>query len=191
MYQFLYKYFILNKKISLPEIGNFYLNEIPAKIDFVAQNLKAPEQIVQFTRENLAVDQKIFYFLSEEMNISEVEAIRKLNDFSRQIKHTEKGKAIELPGLGILTKNNNDEFQFQSQVIAQKILPEISLNTPVITNAHLAELYGSGETKIIAQKAVPIPEEEKIQLKEQDDYWWVYAIILSIMGVGALLYYYM
>jgi hypothetical protein len=60
----------------------------------------------------------------------------------------------------------------------------------------------------LPQKFVPVvPEEEERELTEKEeedirellgqdslegkaDYWWVYAIILLLIGVGALLFYY-
>jgi hypothetical protein len=51
------------------------------------------------------------------------------------------------------------------------------------------DVYDTAESTIITQE-VEISSEQKIVVNKQEDYWWVYAIILALMGVGALLYYY-
>ena len=41
-----------------------------------------------------------------------------------------------------------------------------------------------------AIKELEVNEEELIESKEEADYWWVYVMIILLLGLGALLFYY-
>jgi hypothetical protein len=51
------------------------------------------------------------------------------------------------------------------------------------------DIYANVQPSIIKQSNFQ-GNSEKLVAKEKEDYWWVIAIVLAIMGLGALLYYY-
>ncbi len=192
MYQKFYKYFILNKKVSIPGIGNFSINTNPAKLDFVAGVLHAPFPKVIFSQGHTAIDRNFFQYLSKELKIDEKQAVQEFQAFSLSIKENLDGnKPIELPGIGKLQKGYNDaDVVFTEENIASPaFLNDIKLNAATDSKANLVELYKTGDSLIITEET----EDDRLEMiiKEKDeDYWWVYALILALMGVGALLYYY-
>ena len=97
---------------------------------------------------------------------------------------------IQLPGIGLLKGNGEGNLHLISDELKNEGLQTIYLdNSEITANANLVDVYDSAESTIITQE-VEIPADEKIIANKQEDYWWVYAIILALMGVGALLYYY-
>lgn len=189
MYELLYKYLILNKKLGLPGVGNFYMESVPAKMDFVAGTLTAPKKIVNFDQDNTTAETGFYEYLIREMKLSELEVVHRLNRFGQLIRQAALKDGINLPGIGSLKTNSAGNITFYPETKPSFLLPEIDLDNSVASGSNLINVYDSGETKIILQEK-PHPEEAKIEMKSEEDYWWVYAIILALCGLGALLYYY-
>jgi hypothetical protein len=189
MYELLYKYLILNQKLGLPGVGSFYIKSVPAKMDFVAGTLAAPKKVVNFNRESTTVDRAFYDYLISELKLNETEVIQKLNGFGQQIKQAALKDGISLPGIGTLKISYQGDISFYPETKNNDLLPEINWNGSVALGSNLTNVFDSGETKIILQNA-PHPEEEKIKLQLTEDYWWVYAIVLALIGLGALLFYY-
>jgi len=192
MYPQLYKYFLVNKKLSIPQIGFFSLHETPAALDFVKGILRAPQAKIVFTREdNKTIDKNLFTYLSKELKIEEWQVARNFQEFSASIKNNiESSKAVELAGIGKLQRGYDEEIVFIQDASAT-IIPsaDIKLNNTNDSRANLVELYTTGENLILTEET----EEDKLEMivkHKEEDYWWVYALILALMGVGALLYYY-
>ena len=192
MYELFYKYLILNHKVSLPGIGSFSVERIPAKMDFVSRSLFAPKEIIQFNKEQQVSEKNFYDFLEKQLNISEMEAITNFNDFAHQIKDkASQAGGINLPGLGLLRTDFDGSLYFVADENKLQPLKQIYLdNSTTTANANLVDVYDTGESTIITQEVEVSASEEKIVINKQEDYWWVYAIILALLGVGALLYYY-
>lgn len=192
MYELFYKYLILNHKISLPGVGSFSVERIPAKMDFVSRSLFAPKEVIQFNKEQLVTEKGFYDFVEKNLNMSETEAISHFNDFAHQIKDkASQAGGISLPGLGLLRTDFDGSLYFVADENKTQPLKQIYLdNSATTANANLVDVYDTGESTIITQEVEVSASEEKIVINKQEDYWWVYAIILALMGVGALLYYY-
>ncbi len=190
MYELFYKYLILNHKVGLPGVGSFFVTRIPAKMDFVTRSLFAPAEVIQFNKEHQAAEKGFYEFVEKQMNISDVDAITRFSNFSFQIKEkASQPGGISLPGIGLLRTDFDGSLYFSAEENKTASLKQIYLdNSNTTSNANLVEVYDTGESTIIAQE-VEITSE-KIIINKQEDYWWVYAIILALMGVGALMYYY-
>jgi hypothetical protein len=191
MYQALYKYFLIYKKIALPGIGVFKMQPVAANLDVVKGVLHAPNSEVTFTATNVQADKNIFYYLSKELKIEEWLAVKKFQEYCLQIsENLGLDGSVQLPGMGKLQKGYNDDIFFTSTLQNNNSADtDLKLNRATDSKANLVELYATGETLIVIEET----EDDKLEqiIKNQDeDYWWVYAVILALMGVGALLYYY-
>lgn len=188
MYQLLYQYLLTNQQLALPGIGNLFVERNAAEIDFTKNSITAPSYTFSFNNEKATVDKFFFQFISQKLSITEVEAINHFNNFLHKIKEQVLSGSVELPEIGILKSNNSSEIVLEP-VVHKNIYNNIDLGSFTKIESDITDIYDSGETKIITN-TVEIPKEEKIVLHESEDYWWVYAIILALMGLGALLYYY-
>ena len=192
MYQEIYKYFVLNKRVSLPGIGNFSVNIDSAKLDFVTGVLHAPKPKVAFEKGQPAIDRQFFQYLSKALKVDEKQAVQAFQAFSQSIKENiDSNNPVELPGIGKLQKGySEDDILFtEENSNTVNYLSDIKLNAATDSKANLVELYKTGDSLIITEET----EDDRLEMiiKEKDeDYWWVYALILALMGVGALLYYY-
>lgn len=196
MYQLLYKYFLINKRLSLPGLGNFTLQETPAALDFVKGVLKAPQSKVGF--DNAVAnrfDNYLLFYLTKELKMEEGQVVKQLQSFSSSImRDLEVNNGVELPGIGQLRKNNSEDtesFVFipDDGLAMNTLSADIKLMNSNDTKANLVELYTSGDTLILTEET----EDDKLEMivkEKQEDFWWVYALVVMMMGVGALLWYY-
>ncbi len=192
MYPLLYKYFLVNKKVGIPGLGVFSLQDTPATLDFVKGSLHAPQYKILFKKmEENKIDNNLFIYLSKEMKLEEWQVAKEFQEFTESIKQNIAGnKAVELPGIGKLQKGYDEDIYLISDVDATiTSSADIKLNNVNDSRANLIDLYSTGEHLILTEES----EDDKLEMiikHKEEDYWWVYALILGLMGVAALLWYY-
>ncbi len=166
MHDLVSKYLILHKKLTIPQIGNFSVETGSASIDRENGMVLPPETIVKFIQgAGEMADKQFFQFLSDELALDEVAAIRAFHEFSANLRDTIQNHHTGiLPGIGHLSLGAEGEFVF----IQENGLPHLPAAIPL---------------GVAMQESM----QEKIQ---KDEYWLFFAIILLILGIGALLYYY-
>jgi len=168
MDEHLYKYLVLHRKLSIPQLGMLALDNEPARYDEASGQLFPPKPIIVF-EENIASvpDRSFFEFLTEEMGTDDETATKSFNEFSdRLCKDIREQHAAVLKEVGRFEKGEEGVVLFTQETTVLDLLPTIQVNKEAF------------EVAVETTTAKP------------DDYWWYYAIILLIIGVGALIYYY-
>lgn len=181
----LQKYFILYKKLSLPGIGWFSAEETVARLDFTEKKLHAPSQLINFYPQAALPNKVFFQFLAEELAVEETQAIRHFNEFVFDLKdQLNAAGSIALPGIGKLYRNEKNEYQFQSDNWMNEYFPDLSAERIIREGAEHTIRVGEEEKTntqmhemLFAEKSTPA------------DYWWLYAVILALLGIAALIYY--
>jgi hypothetical protein len=174
MVPLLYKYLTLHDHVSIPGIGHFTIERQPAKLDVEHNVIHPPLSTISYKNEKDVADKTFYSFLAKEMNIDVVEAIRQFQDFAFHLKNNiSSRKAVELPSFGIL-KMVKDEIVFQPVVVSNTYYPPINIDNAVLLNGNHEALVSDEEYG-----------EEEMQSKS---YWWVWALILGAIGVGAIVY---
>jgi len=184
MYQYLVKYFSLHKRLVLPGIGLLNTSTQPAQLEFVEKTLHPPVSSVLFYHDEVITDDHFVSFLSKEIKASESEAGNRFNKFISQLTNKlHAGLELQLPGLGVLTKNEIG-YSFTSAENVQRFYPGVVAEKVIRQNAQ--------HTIRVGEDQKTSAEMYKILHKEvQHDRWWIAAIVLSVVGVAAILYYYL
>src|SRR4051812_23737612 len=105
MYKALQKFLALNNHLSIPGIGNFLVETIPAQIDFTNRSVSPSNKKVVFSNDKLPAEKKFYDFLARELHIDEVQAIVKFTDFTDALQHSLMlNSSVDLNGIGTLTK---------------------------------------------------------------------------------------
>lgn len=187
MYPVIYKYLLQHKKVSIPGIGSFVMKHKPANVNTNENLLNAPETAIVYQAETALADKSFYNFVSNELHIEEIEAIKNFHEYTYQLKQdATKAEAIVLPGIGKLTKQADGSYDFLQETVLQeyyaavpfteiskeKLTGEASLNTLTLKNENFDDIDLSQT------------EEET----EKEDYWWIYAAILGLIGVAAIVY---
>ncbi|MES2332437.1 MAG: hypothetical protein V4539_22715 [Bacteroidota bacterium] len=172
MDQHLYKYLVLYKHLCIPQLGSFVIQPQSARYDEGTGLLHGPSSTMVFTDTQVTVSEKIFFdFLANEMGVDDLTAIKLFHDFSYQFRNDlqEKG-SVELKEVGSLTKEE-DQIVFHPAHSVSELIPGVRL-----------------------EKGMSLIEEnestEEIDTAENKDPWWMYAIVLVMLGIGALIFYY-
>jgi nucleoid DNA-binding protein len=185
MYDSLYKYLILYKKLNIPGIGSFAIEQIPARLDFLNKQLHSPLPVIRFNLGNAVADKHFYDFLAKEKGLQEWEAIRQFNDLTFEIKNTVNSKGmVELPGIGTLKKEFTDTYSFQPAGSLQPYFPDVAAERIIRKNATHSVKVGDAEKSSTEMQELLAPEKPK---KSQ---WVKYAIILAVLGAAAIAYYY-
>ena len=185
MFNLLYKYFVLNQQLSIPGIGVFVMEKEPAKVDAAHNVIHAPLQVVKFKQQGPQMDNSFYGYLAKELDIEVLDAIQEYHDFATDLKNeVQEKKWIELPNLGTLTQGVKDEIKFKSAPVIREYFPLVHVEniSTVTSDALEAEepvIIGASEEKVLFTK-----------VKKQRDYWWVFALLLGALAIGAIAYYY-
>lgn len=184
MYQYLHKYFSLNRTLTLPGIGSFYAETQSANLDFINKTLLAPATVIHYKSEEAFADEKFYNFLSKEERVSEIESTGHFNLFVSNLKQQlETGAELKFQGIGTLTKNE-DGFVFTQDETLQNLFPAIAAERVIRQHAEHNVRVGEDDKTSTEMHAHLAKQEVK---KEQ---WWIIAIILAAVGIAAIAVYY-
>lgn len=183
MYPLIYKYLLLNKQVSIPGVGNFEIQRTSAKLDFLHNTIKAPQEEVVFKNETALADKNFFKFLALEMNVDEIDSIKQFHEYAHHLKsEINNSSVVELPQLGVIRKDNMGKLQFENV---------LSLKNYFV-DTHVTHLDKKEVEKVVINesKTVIDSEEEDMYIEgtPKKDLWWVWAILLGLIGLAALYY---
>jgi hypothetical protein len=192
MNQYLHKYLSLNKKLSIPDIGNFVIESSGARLDSINGLLYAPTQVIQFTQDHATADKYFFDFLANELGVEDVVAIGIFHDYVYKIKsiiNTPQGFLMK--GIGTLKKEDNGHIIFTPEKSQLELMPRVQLDSIYPMPHKDGQIDNDKHKDLTSQK-----EEDISALLGQEseaataDNWWIYAIILFLIGVGAIMFHY-
>lgn len=192
MYPSIYKYFLLHKKLNIPGIGCFVIKNTTATFKENNSVIQPPIAAISFNTETALADKSFFKFLSNDLHINEVDAIKHFHDFAYQLQNgIARTEGIILPGMGILKKQPTGGYFFEEENYAKKYSPAIVID---VKNA------GFNKEKITShQTTYTLPDNENslqdetltneaLEEKSAKDYWWIFAIVLAVVGIAAIAY---
>ena len=193
MLQLLYKYLILNKKVSVPGLGVFYIHRQPASLDFSNKQFVAPSAQIAFTEGDGVVDTAFYHFLVNEQKVDENSAVASFDGFVAKMKEQLETKGIiQLPRLGTVTKDKAGRLQFTSSPTLTSFYNNVS--TERIEGEVFKEEKHSTPRQVsdrsVNEAKIEHPEVEQQHTSTKKDYWWVYAIVIATISAAAIAYYY-
>lgn len=190
LYELFYKYLILNGRASMPDIGTFGVEQVPATMDYENKKLNPPTQNIRIESSEIATDTYSLYnYVAKELGINESEAARRFQEFTHDIqKQVATNGSVVLPGIGRL-KRDFTGYSIEPETETKQVLPDLWITKTQAANTGLLDVYATAQPSIIKQTNFDA-DTDRLVVKQSEDYWWVIAIVLAIMGLGALLYYY-
>jgi hypothetical protein len=180
VFSHLYQFLICNQQVSLPGIGTFIIDVTPGKTDIINKVVLPPEYAYRFDRSRDTSGRNFFTWLASEINKSEWDAVKELNDFSFEIKKLIRdGKQVIWKGVGVLQPGMKDQidftpekkkFVFELPVIAEKIVRQ---------NAEHVMLVGDKQTTSAQMTVILAHPHTVITSSSIAPAWWAIAIVLS------------
>jgi hypothetical protein len=168
--QLLIKYLIQNGRLGIPEIGMFQVKRIPAQVISGGTEIKGPESVITYQSEPVPADKHLFEFLSMETSSDEVTVIGQFNEWTQELKNKIfHHQTVELPFIGKLLLDQDGNI------------------------IHTATESTIGYTSVSLPEAVVFESisGREAEIEQSDASWWIYAIILFLLGSAAIAYYYL
>lgn len=184
MYQYLAKYFSLHKRMVLPGIGILTAETKPSHLEFIEKTLHGPIASIAFRQDENIDDKHFIAFLSKEINATEKDATRRFEHFMYHLNAAlQSGQTYNLPGIGILWGNEHG-VRFTCTDVLQQLLPGVTAEK--VIRQHAQHTIRVGEDHKTSNEM-----EALLQRTVEQDRWWIGAVVLGVLGVGAILYYYL
>lgn len=190
MHQYLLKYLVLHKNLCIPAVGVFKIEQLSAQIDSTNHLLYPPSQVIRFKQESAAVDRYFYDFIANESGMELVDVMKQLQLFAQKVlQDARAANGAMLEGIGILKQDENGHILFFSERPLDYLFPQVKIDKSIT-------LAKAGVPKQDAFKTSELEGEELKELLGQtidadsSDNWWVYALGLLLLGIGALLFYY-
>jgi hypothetical protein len=186
MYRLAEKYFAQHQHLTLPAIGNFMVETMPAQIDLGDRIITSPQRRIVFATDKMPPEKKFYDFLTYELNIDEVQATRRFTGFTSQLQDDlSKKNNIHFKGIGTLTKQTSNLILFEPEQ-TPRYFPVLTAERIIRKNITHAVKVGEHEkTSDEMQAALSQPPTIK---KES---WWIAATILAAIGAIAIVFYYL
>jgi len=185
MYRLAEKYFAQHRHLALPAIGNLMVETKPAQIDLGDRIITSPQTKIVFTNERVPPEKKFYDFLTYELNIDEVQAIRRFTDFTSQLQDDlNKKNSIRFKGIGTLTKQTSNVILFEPEETSRyfQVLAAERIIRKNIT--HAVKVGEQEKTSDEMHAALSEPQTIK------QETWWIAATILAVIGIMAIIFYY-
>ena len=132
MNEYLLKYLVLHKNLSLPKVGIFHIEHLSAQVDGTNHLLYPPSQVIRFKQEIASPDRNFYDFLVAESGLEMGEVIKKLQQFSQQILiDAKEAKGAILEGIGTLKQENTGHLLFFSERPLEYLYPQVKIDKAI------------------------------------------------------------
>ncbi len=168
---------------SLPQVGTFTIQHIPAHFSVVDQVLTPPRQQVSFET-RWEDDGSCLHWISQKENLIESVASLKLEKYLQEFRELlQSGQPIDLPNIGTLRLDPLGEVRFTAQE-----LPDAwqALELAPVLRADAAPKVLQGTTEVVNQEIVEYTEAvlDDNESRGRFRWWWV-VLPLLLIGAGA------
>lgn len=187
MYKAVRKFLALHHHLSLPGVGNFSVEKIPAQIDFANRVITPPSNQIKFSSEKQPPEKFFYNFLSNELNIDEVQAVRSFTDFTTQLhEDIQHDKPVVLKGIGELKKqSSSDVINFQPEA-----MPEYF---PLLIAERVIRKNATHTVRVGEQEKTSVEMQSELNVREEilpEERWWIPALVFGLLGIAGIAYYY-
>jgi hypothetical protein len=185
MYAELYRFLILHKELSIPNIGTFSLIKRAAAGDFPNRKIEPPSYTFSFQTATNLPSKKFYNWLSNALLVSDREAIVRFNDFAFDLKRKiGEGETINWNGIGTLGKELGGDIKFVA--ITKDLIFEQPVKAEKLIREKAEHMVRVGEAeKTSAEMEILLTKSRKSRSN-----WWAYAIIIALLVIMFLGWYF-
>jgi hypothetical protein len=170
---FLIKY----RKLPLGKLGTVVLQQEPAFHEYTSQVIRPVREVLGFSPKTDAGLMESFEAFAEKKGVDKSGVQLLIDQIKSQLN---KNKEALLVGIGTL-KIENNVYKLVGEDVSQDYLAPVTAGAVI----HEGDVH---DVKV--GEEVHSSEEMKAMLaaKKTKDYWWVYALILLVVAIAAILY---
>ncbi len=167
---------------TVPQVGTFTIQHIPAQFSVVDQSLTPPRQQVQFDA-RWEDDGSLLRWISRKENLLEPVAALKLDKYLREFRESlAAGDPLDLPGIGSLRIDPLGQLRFTPQEMPDAWQP---IELEQVIRAEAAPRVLQGTTEVVDNQVV---EHTSVVYEEPESQgrfrWWWVVLPLALIGGG-------
>jgi nucleoid DNA-binding protein len=166
---------------SLPQVGTFTIQHIPAHFSVVEQVLTPPRQQVSFET-RWEDDGSCLHWISQKENLIESVASLKLEKYLQEFREMlQSGQPVDLPGIGSLRLDPLGQVRFTAQELPDAWQP-LELAPVLRSDASPKVLQGTTEVvnhEVVEHTEAVLEDEPRGRFR-----WWWVALPLAVIGIG-------
>ncbi|HRP56582.1 hypothetical protein [Agriterribacter sp.] len=188
MFHILHQYLIQHKSLSLPGLGTIELQNIPAISNFSDHMIEPPMQKTIFDDMHDAPDKDLFQYIASRLQIEEWEAIKRVNDFSYELKNKLKeGDEIVWDKVGVLRSDLSGSVTLEAKTITYDFMEPVAAKRIIRVNANHTILRGDTEVSgsFIQHQLIRDDAGVPVEAGTEQKKWWIWACALG--GTALLL----
>ncbi|MFT3704761.1 MAG: hypothetical protein QM802_20515 [Agriterribacter sp.] len=189
MLYILHQYLIQNKSLSLPGLGTLEIQNIPAISNFSDHVIEPPIHKIIFDDTQDAPSKTLFKYIATKLGLEEWEAIKKVNDFSYELKnHLKQGKEMEWFDAGILRQDASGNIILDSKPISYPFMQKVPAIRVIRSDASHTILRG--DTEVSGNFIKPADAFEENTRTALFRKWWFWAITFAAIALLLIFFYY-
>ncbi|UAY54004.1 hypothetical protein [Arachidicoccus terrestris] len=171
---FLIKY----RRLPLGKIGTVVLEQEPAFHEYTSQVIRPVKEVLRFSPKADSALQDKFEEFAQLKGVDKNRVTALFDQIKTQL---DKSKQALLSGVGTLQIENNI-YKLVGEDLSDVYLPPVSAGAVI----HEGDVH---EVKVGEQIHTSDEMKEILSGKKGNDYWWIYALVLILVAIVAMLYY--
>src|SRR5687767_1740112 len=181
MHDTLYQYLIFNKQLSLPGVGTISIRRTAGEHDIANKLFTAPQYSIGIDNSHDRPSRELYDWLTRELNVTEWDAMRMVNDFSFDLKNgISSTSGVYWNYIGRLHRDATGgialdplpfELESEAPVSAEKVIRERAEHIMLVGER---ERTSSEMEVMLGNETVPV---------KQRDLGWVIALILAVLAL--------
>ena len=184
MHHLIASYLFQNKTCPLPGLGTISIQTSGAEADFTIQQIAAPAPVFEFDEKETSAEDLLNY-LARKTNSNNYEVSEALDHFCDGLKGQISIHAkANLHAVGNLVMDDTGHIIIEQPVLPEAFLQPVFAERVIHPKAEHNILVGDKETTntVMTELLSEKPTEK--------DRWWVWAIVLGVIGLLLLLLYF-
>jgi nucleoid DNA-binding protein len=183
MHHLIASYLFQHKTCPLPGLGTLSVQSGNASTHFLNKTILAPQPAIVFDAKETEADALLDH-IAGKANISIYEAIETLGKFANQLKMAiQSGQPAILNGVGHFSMASSGIINFEPLHVPEVFLQPVNAERVIHPEAEHAILVGDKES---TNTAMTEYYSETTEVKSR---WWIWAIVLGVAGIAALVLY--
>lgn len=189
MFNILYQYLIQQKSLGLPGLGTLQLQHIPAINNFSDHVIEPPTQKITFDDMYDSPNKNLFQYISAYLEIEEWEAIKKVNDFSFELKNQLKqGNEIVWDKVGVLKSDLSGTITLEAKTITYDFIRPVAARRIIRSNASHTILRGDREVSesFFQEDPEAALVADELSSHNKGRKWLLWSFIIALLALTAL-----
>lgn len=189
MFTILYQYFILQKSLSLPGLGTIRLQHIPAINNISDHVVEPPSRKAIFDDTQDAPNKNLFQFIANRLGIEEWEAIKKINDFSFDLKaQLKQGQEVVWENIGTLKSDLAGTITLDSKASQFDFIIPVPAKRVIRSNTNHSIVRGDKEvTEVFNVMPLENAGEETEETGSRKKRWLLWASLVLLAALTTLI----